>query len=119
MMMNLSITNSAGERVGVMGRIYAAKMQVGSKVCSDTYKGVYEIAEVLQTGDGPKVKLKLLHKCVTMDQLWAVVREAKAAEAAALVPPLAIAASFSTSKAGPTRPPATLCLPRLGGFGRT
>ena len=95
--------NSAGDRIGVMDRIYANKMQIGSNVRHDTIKGVYEIAGVLPNGGDADVKLKLFHKCVNMEQLSALLREARPAEDEGLMPSVGI-----QSKSAPTRPPATL-----------
>ena len=120
----MSTINSDGQRVGAMDRIHAAKMEIGSKVIHDTIKGVYEIEEVHSPGGVAEVKLKLLHKCVNMKQLWALLADGKArasgkaVEAAADLPSLDLAAS-TFSKAAPTRPPQSLASTASGGFGRS
>ena len=114
MMPSLTRLNMAGDRVDIMNRLHDAKMKVGSKVCHGTSKGVYELAEVLSTDDGEKVKLKLLHKCISLSQLWAVLNEAmaKARSGGDAVPSRGISAvAMATAlrpKAAPVMPPSTL-----------
>ena len=82
-------------------------MEIGSKVIHDTTKGVYEIEEVHSADGVATVKLKCLHKCVNMKQLWALQADGKARASGK---PMALQADSigARSKAAPTRPPQSL-----------
>ena len=68
----IKIDSCSGRRVGPIDRLLSNKMDIGSKVYHGSSKGVYAIEEVPPShGHGTSVvKLKLLHKCVNMEQLW-------------------------------------------------
>ena len=69
-MMQLSEMDAAGNRTGALDRLHDNAMDIGSKVSHRRLKGTYEIAEVVESGAGAAIKLKLSQKRISMGQLW-------------------------------------------------
>ena len=73
-MPTMSTINKQGDRVGAIDRLNRSGMEVGVKVSHRNLKGVYEIKAIdVAVGGGATVKLSLLFKCISMDQLWATL----------------------------------------------
>ena len=83
MMMELSELDAVGNRTGSLDRLHANAMTVGSKVAHDRIKGMYEIVEVIQSDAVPAIKLRLIHKRISMIQLWQLLADSRAASGSA------------------------------------
>ena len=114
-MPSMSTIDSQGRRVGATDLLHTNRMDIGSKVFHGSSEGVYEIEEAQPSDGAPVVKLKLCHKCVNMQQLWALqaddfTRSAGRAidVAEAMAPAPTVPLNLSTQKASLATPPASL-----------
>jgi len=114
----MSLIDTDGARVGVRDRLNKKGMELGCKVVHTSFKGVYELEKTTEENAQVNVSLKLVHKCITMEQLWSKHKaeednatKDKAAEAKGN-PQLDLgkdqALAASRSKASASIPPATL-----------
>ena len=117
-MPTMSLIDTDGARVGVRDRLNKKGMELGCKVVHTSFKGVYELEKTTEENAQVNVSLKLVHKCITMEQLWSKHKaeedkaikdkapEAKGDPQLALGKVQALAAT--RSKASASIPPATL-----------
>ena len=73
-MPSMSTMNSQGERVGAIDRLNRIGMALGGMVSHRTLKGVYKLEGLdFASSAGATLRLSLVFKCVSMEQLWATL----------------------------------------------